>query len=190
MRHAGTQTIRTKRLTLRKLELTDAEMMFKNWGSDSGVTRFLRWEPHKTIDDTVNMIQNWIDNYQSESTYYWGMYLQDGEMIGSVGVSIISEFDLVGELGYKIGSRWWGQGYTSEAAKAVIEFMFSNTDIERIQSHSSVDNPASRKVMEKIGMHYEGISRHSYRTRDGFQDCTFFGIIRDEWEQAKLGLNR
>lgn len=185
MKHIGTQTIKTQRLILRKLEIADAEMMFNNWGSDSVVTRFLRWDSHKTIEDSRNMIQMWIDNYQLESTYYWGMYLQDGEMIGSIGVSIISEYDLIGELGYKIGSRWWGQGYASEAAGAVINYMFNNTDIERIQSYSSVKNPASRKVMEKVGMRYEGLSRHSYRTRDGFQDCTFFGIIRDEWEQMK-----
>lgn len=141
----------------------------------------MRWELHKSISETIDMNQNWIDGYQSESTYYWGMYLPSGELIGSIGVSIVSEYDLVGELGYKIGSRWWGQGYTSEAAKAVIAFVFTNTDIERIQWHSSVENPASKKVMEKIGMSYEGLSRHSYRTRDGFQDCTFYGIIRDEW---------
>ena len=70
MKHAGTQTIKTTRLTLRKLELTDAEMMFSNWASDDDVTRFLRWDAHKTIDDSKNMIQMWVNNYQSDSTYY------------------------------------------------------------------------------------------------------------------------
>ncbi|SEW46730.1 GNAT family N-acetyltransferase, partial [[Clostridium] fimetarium] len=70
MKHTGTQAIKTKRLTLRKLELADTEMMFNNWTSDDEVTRFLRWDAHKTIDDTKNMIQMWIKNYQSNSTYY------------------------------------------------------------------------------------------------------------------------
>ena len=185
MKHTGTQDIKTKRLTLRKLELADTEMMFNNWTSDDEVTRFLRWDAHKTIDDTKNMIQMWIKNYHSDSTYYWGMYLKDGEMIGSIGIMITSEYDLKAELGYKIGSRWWGQGYASEAARAVIDYMFENTDVERIEAYNSVENPASGKVMEKVGMRYEGISRHNYKTRDGFQDCTLFGIIRDEWEQTK-----
>lgn len=185
MKHAGTQTIKTIRLTLRKLELTDAEMMFNNWTSDDEVTRFLRWDAHKTIDDSKNMIQMWVNNYQSDSTYYWGMYLKDGEMIGSIGIIITSEYDFKGELGFKIGSRWWGQGYTSEAARAVINYMFKNTDIERIEAYNSVENPASGKVMEKVEMKYEGLSRHRYKARDGFQDCTLFGIVRDEWEQTK-----
>lgn len=58
--------------------------------------------------------------------------------------------------------------------------MFKNTDIERIEAYNSVENPASGKVMEKVGMRNEGFLRHNYKTRDGFQDCTIFGIIRDE----------
>ena len=183
MKHVGTKTIETVRLTLRRLKLTDAEMMFRNWTGDDKVTRFLRWDAHTTIDDTKNMIQQCVNNYQCDSTYYWGMYLKDGEMIGSIGITITSEYDFKGELGYKIGSRWWNQGYSSEAARAVIDYMFCNTDIERIDAFSSVENPASKKEMEKVGMHYEGLLRHYYKTRDGFHDCTLYGIIRNEWEQ-------
>lgn len=184
MKHIGTKTIKTTRLTLRRLELTDAEMMFGNWTGDDKVTRFLRWDAHKTIDDTKKMIQQWVDQYQHDSTYYWGIYLKDGEMIGSIGITILSEYDFKGELGYKIGSRWWNQGYTSEAARAVIDYMFCNTDVERIASFSAIENPASIKVMEKVGMHHEGLLRHYYKTRDGFQDCALYGIIRKEWEQT------
>lgn len=103
LKHVGTKTIETTRLTLRRLELTDAEMMFSNWTGDYKVTRFLRWDAHKTIDDTKNMIQQWVNKYQYDSTYYWGIYLKDGEMIGSIGITITSEYDFKGELGYKIG---------------------------------------------------------------------------------------
>lgn len=184
MKHSGTKTIKTTRLILKKLDLTDAEMMFHNWTGDDKVTRFLRWDAHKSISDTMNMIQQWVDSYQHDSTYYWGMYLKSGEMIGSIGITITSEYDRRGELGYKIGSRWWNQGYSSEAAKAVIDYMFRNTDLERIDAFSSVENPASRKVMEKAGMRYEGLLRHYYKTRDGFHDCALCGIIRNEWEQT------
>lgn len=181
LKHVGTKTIETARLVLWRLELTDSEMMFHNWTGDDKVTRFLRWNTHKTIDDTKSMIQQWINNYQYDSTYYWGMYLKNGEMIGSIGITIISEYDFKGELGYKIGSHWWNQGYASEAAAEVVNYMFHNTDIERIGSFCSVENVASRKVMEKIGMRYEVTLRHYYKTRDGFHDCVFYGIIRNEW---------
>lgn len=184
MKHVGTKTIETTRLTLRRLKLTDAEMMFSNWTSDDNVTRFLRWNAHKTIDDAKRMIQQWTNNYPDDSTYYWGIYLKDGEMIGSIGVTIISEHDFNGSLGYKLGSRWWNQGYASEAARAVIDYMFRNTDIERIDAFSSIENFASGKVMEKIGMQHEGLLRHYYKTRDGFHDCCLYGIIRNMWEQT------
>ncbi len=184
MKHVGTKTIETTRLVLRRLELTDAEMMFRNWTSDEKVTHFLRWDAHKSIDETKNMIVQWIQNYEHDSTYYWGMYLKTGEMIGSIGITITSEYDFKGELGYKIGSRWWNQGYSSEAARAVIDYMFRHTDIERMDSFCAVENCASRKVMEKIGMHHEGLLRHYYKTRDGFHDCTLYAIIRNEWEQT------
>ncbi len=184
MKHVGTQTIETTRLILRRLEPDDAEMMFRNWTGDEKVTRFLRWDAHKTIEETQRMIRQWVNRYPDASTYYWGIYLKDGEMIGSIGITITSEYDLKGELGYKIGSRWWNQGYSGEAAKAVVDYLFRNTDIERIDSFCAVENPASKKVMEKAGMHYEGLLRHYYKTRDGFHDCTLCGIIRKEWEEA------
>lgn len=184
MKHVGTKTIETTRLILRRLKLADAEMMFCNWTSDDEVTRYLRWDSHKTIDETKNMIQQWVEAYQDDSTYYWGIYLKYGEMIGSIGITITSEYDLKGALGYKLGNRWWNQGYSSEAAKAVIDYMFRNTDIERIDAFSSIENLASAKVMEKAGMRYEGLLQHYYKTRDGFHDCTLYRIIRNEWEQT------
>ncbi len=186
MKHVGTNTIETARLVLRRLELADAETMFNNWTSDENVTRFLRWDAHKNIDDTKKMIQQWVDNYQYGDTYYWGIYLKNGEMIGSIGITITSEYDMKGELGYKLGSCWWNLGYSSEAVKAVIDYMFCNTDIERIDAYCSVENLASRKVMEKAGMCYEGLLQHYYKTRNVFHDCTIYGIIRDEWKKDRI----
>ena len=103
-------------------------------------------------------------------------------MIGSVGVMIIAEYDFKGEIGYCIGRKWWRQGYISKAVKAVINYMYENTDIERIEAYHSIQNPASGKVMEKAGMRKEGFAKHKYKNREGFQDCDLYGIIRSEWE--------
>lgn len=102
------KTIETARLDLHRLALSDAERMFHHWTGDANVTRFLRWAAHKTIDDTKSMIQQWVHIYQHDSTYYWGMYLKSGEMIGSIGINTTSEYDDKGELGYKIGMRHEG----------------------------------------------------------------------------------
>ena len=185
MRHAGTQTIKMSRLTLRKFELADAEMMFTNWASDDDISRFMRWATHKSVAETKAIIGNWVDGYKENTCYHWGICIEGGEMIGSVGVMITAEYDFKAEFGYCIGRRWWGQGYVTEAVKAVIDYMFCNTDIARIEAYHSVDNPASGKVMAKAGMRHEGFAHHKYKNRDGFQDCDLYGIVRDEWEIHK-----
>jgi len=182
MRHAGTQIIRTTRLTLRKIDLGDADMMFRNWANDDDVSRYMRWATHKDAEETKTIIQNWFDGYKENNKYHWGICLESGEMIGSVGMMMTAEYDFKAEIGYCIGRKWWGEGYTSEAVKAVIDYMFQNTDIERIEAYHSVENPASGKVMAKAGMRHEGFARSKYKNRDGFQDCDLYGIVRNEWK--------
>jgi len=184
MKHAGTQVIKTARLTLRRVELSDADMMFRNWANDDDVTRYMRWETHKDVDETKEVITQWFANYENESTYHWGICLENGELIGSVGVFSISEYDFKAEIGYCIGRRWWGQGITAEAVEAVIDYMFTNTDIERIEAYHATENPASGKVMAKAGMTLEGFARHKYRNRDVFQDSDLYGIIREDWDKS------
>ena len=182
MRHAGTQIIQTPRLTLRKIEVADGEMMFRNWANDDEVSRYMRWTAHQDVEETKAIIQGWFNEYQEDSTYHWGICLGDGEIIGSVGVIMTAEYDFKAEMGYCIGRRFWGLGYTSEAVRAVIDYMFANTDIERIEAYHSVLNPASGKVMANAGMRREGFAKHKYKSRDGFQDCDLYGIVREEWE--------
>ena len=179
-RHAGTKTIKTARLTLRRFELNDAGMVFSNWASDDEVSRYLSWSTHKDLEETKAIVKTWVDGHEDDNNYHWGICLENGEMIGSIGVVITSENYFKAEMGYCIGRKWWGQGYTGEAAKAVVDYMFANTDIERIEAYHSIENPASGKVMAKAGMRHEGFARHKYKSRDGFQDCNLYGIIREE----------
>jgi len=182
MKHAGTQTIKTDRLTLRRFDLTDAETMFRNWASDTEVTRYLRFLPHKDADESRTIIQQWVDGYDNDCNYLWGICQEDGELIGSIGM-FITEPDNKADIGYCIGRKWWGKGYTSEALKAVIDYMFTNTDIERIEAYHAAANPSSGKVMINAGMEHEGFARHKYKNAYGYHDSDMYGIIREMWEQ-------
>ena len=182
MKHAGTQTIKTERLTLRRFELTDAEAMFNNWANDDEVTRYMRWQSYTNVDDAKTTLQIWVDNYINDNSYHWGICLDNGELIGSIGAYIDSEHDCRAGLGYCIGRNWWSEGYMSEAVKAVINYMFTNTDTERIEAYYAVENPASGKVMQKAGMEFEGIAKHKFKSREGFEDSGNYGIIREMWE--------
>ncbi len=84
---------------------------------------------------------------------------------------VTAEYDYKAKIGYCIDRKWQGQGYTGEAVKSVPDYMFTNTDIERIEAYHSVLNPAFGKVMVMTGMHREGFAKYKYKNRDGFQDC-------------------
>ena len=184
MKHAGTQTIETERLTLRRFELADAETMFRNWANDDEVTRYMRWTTHKDVDESIEIMQKWVDGYKEDSSYHWGICLKDGEMIGSIG-AFVSEMDHRANIGYCIGRKWWSKGYVSEALNALINYMFTNTDIERIEAYHATENVASGKVMLNAGMVHEGMARHKFKSHNRFYDSDLYGIIREMWEEQQ-----
>jgi ribosomal-protein-alanine N-acetyltransferase len=181
MRHCGTQPIETARLLLRRITLADTDAVFGNWANDAEVTRFMRWIPHENTETTVKVVSQWVSEYLSDNRYHWGISL-DGVLIGSIGVFNISEHDRTAEIGFCVGRAWWGRGFVTEAAAAVVDYMFSKTEIERVEAFHSVENPASGAVLRKIGMTWEGTARHKYRGGGGnFHDCELYAIIRGDW---------
>jgi RimJ/RimL family protein N-acetyltransferase len=89
------------------------------------------------------------------------------------------------EIGYWIGLPYWGQGYTSEAARHMVDYGFAERGLNKVYATYFVLNPASRRVMEKAGMTYEGTLRQHVQ-RDGvFYDLGYCGILRSEWEARR-----
>ena len=135
MEHKGTIRIETQRLVLRRHTLEDAESMFSNWASEKEVTKFLRWQPYKCVEDTKKMIAEWVASYSKPDFYFWTIELKEiGDIVGDISVIAINEDTESVELGYGIGSRWWGKGITAEAGKALIKFFFEENLILRIRS--------------------------------------------------------
>jgi ribosomal-protein-alanine N-acetyltransferase len=182
VKHTGTREITTGRLLLRRFVPDDAQFMFKNWASDPKVTEYMLWDAHEDVSDSRYVTDMWVKNYESDETYRWVICLLGGEPIGSVLVNVVNDDDRRGELSYLIGRGWWGKGYASEAAKAAVDYMFRHTDIERVEAHHSVNNPASGGVLRNTGLSKEGFARHKYMAKAGFQDCDLYAVVRDEWE--------
>ena len=196
MRHAGTQTIETPRLMLRRLLPEDAEQMYRNWASDPEVTRFLRWEPHKSPAETRELLAAWATLYPNPDYYQWALVEKtSGQVFGSISLynSLLGEpqqktqwpgLDLtqgIWEPGYCIGRPWWNKGFTTEALRAVVEYWFENTDSNFLTCCHAADNPASGKVMEKAGFvyHHDAI----YHKFDGAPvDCKSYLLARDYYK--------
>jgi RimJ/RimL family protein N-acetyltransferase len=86
-----------------------------------------------------------------------------------------------GELGYWIGKSYWGAGYATEAAAAVIEHGFTTLGLNRIHAHHMRRNPASGRVLQKLGMLYEGSLRQHFQRDGRFEDMECYGILRSEY---------
>ena len=106
----------------------------------------------------------------------------NGALVGAVGFGIKPEH-LLAELGYWIGVPYWNRGYASEASRALLDFGFSQLALHRIQARHFLRNPASGRVMQKIGMTYEGTLRGAARKWDRFEDLALYAVLAPEWKQ-------
>jgi [ribosomal protein S5]-alanine N-acetyltransferase len=85
------------------------------------------------------------------------------------------------DLGYWFGVPFWNRGYCTEAARAVVDLAFRTLGLYRVQAHHLTRNPASGRVMQKLGMKLEGINRDVIRKNDRFEDLAMYGILAAEW---------
>lgn len=106
----------------------------------------------------------------------------DGRLIGVVTLTITNRALGQAELGYRLSPAFWGQGYAAEAARGLVGFGFAALGLHRIYALCHPDNMGSRRVMEKIGMQYEGHLREDWRYRNGFwRDSLLYAILEQDW---------
>lgn len=177
--HEGTQQIKTERLLLRKIQPDDAEMVYM-WMGDPEVCKYERWKPHPNSDYSYGYIIEVFDGYKSDYTYQWGIELT-GKLIGSVSIVNINDYDQKAILGYCLARKFWSNGYTTEAVKAVLRYMFIEIGLNRIEASHSINNIASGRVLEKVGMFLEGQAKDYYFCNSGFQDSRLFGLTKEQY---------
>lgn len=186
MNFVETKELNTGRLVLRRFTVQDAPDMFQNWANDPEVTKYLRWQPHASMEVTANLLAEWVKNYNDPNYYHWAIVLREsGKVIGSIGILDPSCSDQRGEIGYCIGKAWWGQGLMTEALLAVEDFAFEDVGFNRLEAFHSVNNPASGKVMQKGGMRFEGTARQKYVANAGVQDCSMYAVLKEDWAVRK-----
>ncbi|MGG3573874.1 GNAT family N-acetyltransferase [Bacillus gobiensis] len=181
--YSGTPKIETDRLILRRFELTDVQSVFDHWLSDERVTDNRIKGAHKTVSETMKRVAKIVSEYDSKEFCYWAIKLKtSGELIGEID---LYNFDIATEnceVSYSLGYKWWNQGYGTEALRAVVEFGFWHMNIHKISAAHNLDNPASGKIMNKVGMEQEGIIRHMIRNaKNQYKDCAVYGILQEDY---------
>lgn len=140
-------TLETKRLILRPFNINDASDMYNGWTSDEEVTKYVTWNTHKNIAETINLLNIWITQYSKEERINFAITLKDNnELIG--GIDVVGYLDGIPVLGYCISRKHWNKGYASEATQEVINFLFSLGHNEIIID-AMIENISSNKVIQK-----------------------------------------
>lgn len=175
----------TDRLCLRKVRPGDAEDYFA-FARDPLVARYVTFEPHKRVEQSRARIASLLMSYKTRQVAPWGIVLREnGHLIGTCGFCEWEPRRAWAEIAYLIGRPYWGHGYMPEAVRAVIDYGFVTLALKRIAARCLVENTASARVMEKAGMHFEGMERQ-YLYADGqYRDLKAYAIDRDDWEAAR-----
>lgn len=186
MNHQGTKIIETERLLLRPFAIEDAEAAYANWCSDEEVTKYLTWPTHGSISVTEWVIGDWVSHYAEPNFYQWAIVPKDlGQPIGTISVVEINEKVGSMEVGYCIGRKWWGKGIMTEGFSALLPFFFDEIGVNRISARHDANNPASGRVMQKVGLRYEGTLRKADWNNQGCVDVCYYGMLREEYDNRK-----
>jgi RimJ/RimL family protein N-acetyltransferase len=173
--------IETPRLLLRPFDLTDGPAVQQLAGAKE-VANATALIPHPYPDGAA---EQWIATHASEWAAHRVLSLAvalkaNGALIGSMGLTIAEEHARA-ELGYWIGVPFWRNGFATEAASALTDFAFRVLQLNRVQAHHYASNPASGRVLLKVGMRREGTSPKMMFKNGRFEDVVFYGALRRDW---------
>lgn len=172
--------LETARLVLEPYKDSDLDDILA-YASNEEVTRFLSWEAHKTLEDSRQFLE-WVRDTTSEEIgkifFVFAIRLKEtGRVIGTVDFKNPKPW--IGQIDYVLGLDHWGQGIMPEAAAALRDWSLNQfPDMVRLQSYCETENKASARVMEKIGMKFEGIRRKSFKARGRIIDLADYALIR------------
>ena len=145
----------TERLYLRQLSLKDVNDIYE-YLSNPIVTRFLAFETHQSPTDSFFFVEQMIDLYHAKGIKLWGIiYTENQKLIGTISLSPWQKQPIAG-IGFTLSPQYWNKGIMTEAAERVVKYAFEEMGILRIQAECISENIGSSKVLEKLGMRYEG----------------------------------
>jgi [ribosomal protein S5]-alanine N-acetyltransferase len=171
----------TKRLRLCRFEIKDAPAVQRLAGAwEVADTTLLI--PHPYPDGAAEgFIESTHADWEKGEQYVFAITLSStGELCGSIGLRVNAKHER-GELGYWIGVPFWNRGYCTEAGRAILKFAFGDLKLNSVIAHHFVRNPTSGRVLQKIGMKYEGHLRQHVKKGDHFEDLECYSILKSEW---------
>ncbi|CAM2928675.1 N-acetyltransferase [Chryseobacterium flavum] len=167
--------LETERLVLSKLEEKDIPLI-TNYLQHRIYSDLTSNIPHPYTDNDARL---WIkmseESFKNNTGYTFGIRNKEWHIIGAIGLH--DRDDDKAELGYWIGMPYWNKGYVTEAAKAIVNFGFSQLNLNKIFATHFIHNPASGKIMEKIGMEKEAVLKQHVKKDGDYFDLIMYSIF-------------
>jgi len=176
--------LRTARLNLREFVKADFRAVYA-YSSDPRVTRYLFFGP-RDEDNTADYLDGLLASQRERPRTRFELAVEEiasARVIGACDLSFIERG--VVDLGYMLGIENWGKGYATEIALALIDAAFFDLHAERVISTVDVNNGASIRVLEKIGMRWEAVFRKHRRAKNRWWDCHLFVLPREVWAASR-----
>jgi ribosomal-protein-alanine N-acetyltransferase len=175
----------TSRLTLRRMMVLDTDDMYEYAGRPD-VTKYLTWLPHPDREYTREYLQYLGNRYAAGMFYDWAViYEPDCKMVGTCGFTSFNCSSDSAEVGYVLNPDYWGKGIATEALSRVLEFGFEELGLHRIEAKFIEGNDRSRRVMEKVGMTFEGVMREAMLIKGGYRNIGICSILASEWKSRQ-----
>ena len=174
-------TLQTERLILRPFNLNDADEVTR-LADNNAVSRYIPAIPHPYPQRAA---VEWLSTHQEKfddgkEVIFAITDKTTGILMGAIGLILTKEHHR-GEVGYWLNPECWGQAYMTEAAKAVLNYGFNRLNLESIIAHHLRPNGVSGRVMQKLGMKYEGCRRKFYFHRGEYVDVMLYSILKEEF---------
>ncbi|MDQ0269655.1 RimJ/RimL family protein N-acetyltransferase [Cytobacillus purgationiresistens] len=171
------KTIVSDRLILRLFKESDAKNVSIMCNNYNIYKSTLSLPYPYSLECALSWIVNHEQNFALDRMYELAITDKNsGQLYGAIAISNHKQYKN-GEIAYWIGEEYWGNGYGTEAAKAMIEFVFKEKNYHRVYARHFKSNPASGKIMKKCGMIYEGTLKDHIYKNDSFEDMVYYGII-------------
>ncbi|RSD28430.1 GNAT family N-acetyltransferase [Mesobacillus subterraneus] len=170
----------TERLVLRLFQKADAEAVTRMCNNYNIYKNTLYLPYPYSVDDALAWIERHLDHFLADQSYEFAITdKKSGEVYGAIALSNNQKFKH-GELAYWVGEEYWGKGYATEAARAVVEFAFQEKKLHKVFARHFASNPASGKVLQKLGMKKEGLLIDHVIKEGQYEDLVYYGLIKKQ----------
>ena len=173
--------LKTARLVLRPFRSTDAPDVQRLAG-DKDVASTTLHIPHPYED---GLAEQWLASHhkayvEGKQVIFAIVQIESGALVGAISLTL-NRPHCHAEMGFWIGKPFWGRGYCTEAAREILGYGFTIHDLNRIFASHLTRNPASGRVMEKIGMRFEGCARQHFLKWQQFEDVNTYAILKSDF---------